>query len=146
MAPPEEIVAEIARYFTAFDAAVAVYLFGSHAAGKSGPSSDVDVAVLGLATADRAANLELRARCIAELQQALRAPVDVVLLEDADHILADEVLRHGSLVLETDRDAHVLWKASRITRILDFQPTLIRLEQGVSASLRRPHGTHGHPV
>ncbi|MGH7555305.1 MAG: type VII toxin-antitoxin system MntA family adenylyltransferase antitoxin [Longimicrobiales bacterium] len=81
------------------------YLFGSMAKGHTGASSDVDVAVSlrngeGVAArVDRALALE------GSLEETLRRPVQVVVLDDAPLDLRHNVLRHGPIILTRDEPA-----------------------------------------
>ena len=66
-----------------------IWLFGSAAKGKRLDwRSDLDFAVEGMASNDRY-------RAWAELDEQMKLPVDLVLLEVADPALRDEILRCG---------------------------------------------------
>jgi uncharacterized protein len=77
----------------------ALWLFGSEARGDARPDSDVDLAVLFARTPSPEATLHARA-VIADI---VGRPVDLVDLERASAVLAMQVLRHGTLVVERDR-------------------------------------------
>lgn len=78
---------------------LAVYLFGSQASGRVGPSSDMDVAILlDQEGADDFPLLEFTA----SLQRRCRRPVDVVVLNRAGELLKYEVRRHGRLLYDRD--------------------------------------------
>ena len=76
----------IARAASALNGVVAVYLFGSHAAGRSHRESDVDIGILldRHMYATPAARFDVRVRLTATLMPALfpSAP-DLVVLNDA---------------------------------------------------------------
>ena len=65
-----------------------VILFGSLASGASSPTSDVDLAVRGLAPASYFPAL-------ADLMELFSAPVDLVELESAGESLRDRVAEEG---------------------------------------------------
>lgn len=71
-------------------AARRVWLFGSMAEGKPSPSSDIDLAVEGLAPQRYFAAL-------ADLMQLFDGRVDLVLLEEAPPTLVERVLAEGRL-------------------------------------------------
>jgi len=75
------------------------YLFGSVAKGRSGPLSDVDVAVYFNPTADARSRFNRRLKLMSMLGKALaRDDVEVVALQDAPLDLAFEILAHGKLI------------------------------------------------
>jgi len=82
--------------------------------------SDVDIAI-GLVAGARLTTLELGALAT-RLEDAARAPVDVVLLEEAPAGLAYRVFRDGRLLVERDPRAMAERKARAILEYLDFQP------------------------
>jgi predicted nucleotidyltransferase len=66
-------------------------LFGSRAQGQPRPDSDVDVAIMPRGDWSFASELDLQAR----LAQVLKAPVDLVRLDQASLLLAWEVVSKG---------------------------------------------------
>lgn len=75
---------------------VAVFRFGSTAAGVDRPDSDVDLAVLSSAPLPALTRFDLQER-IASL---LRRPVDLVDLKTASTVMAMQVLANGLLLLD----------------------------------------------
>ncbi|WP_131989972.1 nucleotidyltransferase family protein [Chthoniobacter flavus] len=71
-----------------------IWFFGSHAAYKGRPGSDLDFAVEGLPS-------EALFSTLGELMLGLRAPVDLVRWEDAGNALRGEILRQGTVVYAT---------------------------------------------
>ena len=80
----------------------AVFMFGSRVTGRATATSDYDIAVLESTSSPDW--METR-RLVTDLEDKLRAPVDLVLLKDASPILAMQVLREGVLVACRDADA-----------------------------------------
>jgi predicted nucleotidyltransferase len=68
--------------------ATAVYAFGSVATGRTGPRSDLDLAVVGLPPA-------LYFDALGELMRTLPCDVDLVRLEDAPESLRERVRAEG---------------------------------------------------
>jgi predicted nucleotidyltransferase len=95
-------------------------VFGSAARGSAGAHSDLDVAI-GLADGARLGAREVGALA-ARLEAAARAPVDLVLLDEAPPGLAYRVFRDGRVILARDASALAARKARAILEYLDFQP------------------------
>jgi predicted nucleotidyltransferase len=103
----------------------AVYLFGSHARGTARPESDVDLGALYRfppAPTLLAQPFEAQAR----LAEALRAPVDLVVMNTAPVDLVHRILRDGELVLETDRSRRIAFEVQARNRYFDLLPILQR--------------------
>lgn len=102
--PSMSVRAELRRVIGAHPEVRFAYLFGSRATGRARPDSDWDVAIylddsLGARQRFRARNL-----LTAELEEV--GPVDVVVLNDADPVLAHRALS-GELLHVEDRAAMV---------------------------------------
>jgi predicted nucleotidyltransferase len=79
------------------------YLFGSVAKGRSGPLSDVDVAVYFHPAGDARSRFKRRLQLMSKLGKALqRDDVEVVPLQDAPLDLAFEILAQGKLIFSKD--------------------------------------------
>lgn len=123
------IISQVEQYFsTQPGGLIAAYVFGSVARRESGPDSDVDVAILfAVPPAPTLAGLPLDAA--AELEQRLRRPVQVVVLNSAPVDLIHRVLRDGALVYESDRAARVIFEVAARRAYLDLLPVLRRYRQ-----------------
>ncbi|MDZ7362827.1 MAG: nucleotidyltransferase domain-containing protein [candidate division KSB1 bacterium] len=119
------------------------YLFGSVAKGRSGPLSDVDVAVYFDADNARSRfdrHLQLMSKLAKALQQN---DVDVVSLQDAPVDLAFEVLAHGKLLFSKD-DAQKVDFIFKILRKYHDEAQRRQFEWDViREEIKR--GTYGHP-
>ncbi len=107
-------------------AAIAAYLFGSHARGNPSPLSDIDVALL-VGHAD----IEQRERVAAEAFRRLSdlGEIDVVVLDDAPLRLAGRVLTEGRRLSCTDDVARVRYEAATRSMYFDFEPLAAELDQ-----------------
>lgn len=85
-------------------------VFGSHAEGRAGPSSDVDVAVWSHDPLDEWS-----------LRGALPDSVDLVDLRTAPDVLAGRVALTGVVVLDDDPAQRIRWQADTRKRHLDEQ-------------------------
>jgi predicted nucleotidyltransferase len=108
------------------------YLYGSHARGRAGPLSDVDVAVL-LDSDDEERRLELTA---AIAHAVVPARADVVVLNDAPLALSYRVVRDGTVLVSRDDSARVEHWVRTVDRYLDMAPARRLLAAGTRNRLR----------
>lgn len=98
------------------------FLFGSHARGRAGPLSDVDIAVWlddRLSAAERGRRrAEILAECMARLGTN---DVDVVVLNDAPPVLAYEVARDGVVLWSRSPELPAGFRARAFKRYLDTE-------------------------
>jgi predicted nucleotidyltransferase len=95
-------------------------LFGSTARGKAGPSSDVDLALLGPVDA-----FELAGR----LSLTVGREVDVVDLARAPIPLLDAILREGVVVFERVRGAEGRFRARTLAMLETDRPWYERMQE-----------------
>ena len=113
----EEVIAGI---FARYPGVLAVYLFGSQATGKTGPWSDIDLAVVPRDPSVREHRLDM----LADLAGLGFTEVDLVFLDTDDIVLKHEAVRLNRVIYQTpDFDRGSTY--SLITRMyLDFLPYL----------------------
>lgn len=100
------------------------YVFGSQVEGKTGPLSDLDVAVL-VTNACLNDPTACRARLAHEVRSRVNIDeVDLVLLNRAPIELAYHVIADGERVYETARATRVEYEAYVLERYGDFLPVL----------------------
>ena len=110
-----------------------VLLFGSVTKSTFAPDSDVDVAALFVKRPTDDDRLRLRD----ELVDALARPVDLIVLNDADIIIAMQALANGVLVGGSEPSLLAPYKARKVSEYIDFK----RARKVVEDSLmRRPNG------
>jgi predicted nucleotidyltransferase len=101
----------------------AAYIFGSAATGRMRPGSDVDVAVLVDGSIRGSRMSRYRLALMADLASALqRLDVDLVLLNQANPLLAHRVLSKGKLVFERSASARVRFQVQTANRYFDLIP------------------------
>ncbi len=126
---PDSIVQQLTDFFAHRpEALVCAYLFGSEARGTSRPGSDIDIAVL---YADEPP-ATLEGMCLdlaADLEQQLRRPVDLVVLNRAPVDLIHRILRDGILVCERDRSARIRFEVRARNEYFDLLPVLREYRQ-----------------
>ena len=119
---------------------IAVYLFGSAAAGRMHRESDIDVGVLldrRLHPTGRA-RFDARLRLIGEIGRRLGGhPVDVVVLSDAPPGLARRIVTTQPALLCVDADAEHAFRRDVQLRAADLEPFLRRTRRRKLEALAR---------
>lgn len=120
------------------------YLFGSVAKGRSGPLSDVDVAVYFHPAGDSRSRFDRRIHLMAKLGKALsRDDVDVVSLQDAPLDLAFEILAYGKLIFSKDDEQKADFIFATLRQYHDDAPRR-KIKWDVLCE-RIKNGTYGYP-
>ena len=109
----------------------AAWLFGSRVAGTAGPLSDVDVGVLGLASA----TLDDLALLSTELGRAAGVKTDVVVVERASPVLAMQISGGGVRFYAPDDGAADDWEERALRRYLGTAELRKIVSSYVSADL-----------
>ncbi|MBI4577194.1 MAG: nucleotidyltransferase domain-containing protein [Planctomycetes bacterium] len=119
------------------------YLFGSAAAGRAGPLSDVDVGlVLGATGRDLGFRVADAVRI--DLARALGTDaLDVVALDGASPLLRHEVVCRGRPVFIRDEEARVEFHARALRDYFDTAP--LRAARHAALRERLASGTFGRP-
>lgn len=111
-------------------------LFGSAAAGKLRPDSDLDIGIL--MAPDRALDLVGELTLATELEQVLGREVDLVRLEDATTLLRFEAAQ-GRCVVEARPGAFADFAARALLEHEDLRPILLRCAAGMFSRLQASH-------
>nr|AFK83598.1 nucleotidyltransferase [uncultured bacterium] len=101
----------------------AAYLFGSVARGTSGPTSDVDVAVL-LERPPSAGLAGLPLDLEGDLERLLGVPAQVVVLNRAPVDLAHRILRDGKLLVDRNSSVRIAFEVRARNEFFDLKPVL----------------------
>jgi predicted nucleotidyltransferase len=137
--PPdlESRLATLAREWSDDPDIAAVYLFGSRAAGKPGPRSDVDLAVVLRDDFDTDARWRKRLDLLADASRRLGTDgVDLVVLEDAPTVLAHRVLARGRMLCEPRPRRRAAVAESAMRRYLDEAHLRAVLDEGLAQRVR----------
>lgn len=120
------------------------YLFGSVAKGRSGPLSDVDVAVYFNCAGDAPSRFDRRLQLMSKLSNVLqRNDVDVVSLQDAPIDLAFEILAYGKLIFSKANAIKTTFIFETLRKYHDAAPRR-KFEWDVLRE-RIKTGTYGYP-
>jgi hypothetical protein len=110
---------------------VFAYLFGSHATGTAGPTSDVDVDVYLRPGVDA---FEARLRILGRLQQVLRSDaVDLVILNTAPLSLAGRILRQRQVLIDRAPFERHQYESLTSRMFIDFRVREHRLLSAMTA-------------
>jgi predicted nucleotidyltransferase len=117
----------------------AVYLFGSHAAGRAHAESDIDIAVLLNRSVYRTAEerFTVRLAIIAHLGERLGASVDIVILNDAPPLLGRAIVTDGRAAVVYDAERDHAYRRDIQLRAADLEPFIQRHRRGLLAELAR---------
>lgn len=101
------------------------YLFGSHASGKTGPMSDVDIAVLLKEPYPMGKDLIHKMDYLAfKIEMVLKKDVDIVEMNKQGLIFQYNVLRTGKLIYDADPEFRAIYVSRLISSYCDFKPTI----------------------
>jgi predicted nucleotidyltransferase len=123
---PTAIESQLREFLTANaerEGIAAAYLFGSVARGTARPGSDVDVGILY--SEEPPMTLDgLGLGLQGELEDLLKLPVQVVVLNRAPVDLVIRVLRDGKLLVDRDRSKRVRFEVKSRFEFWDLEPYL----------------------
>jgi len=121
--PPELNEAGLITYLQAQPDVAAAYLFGSLATGRAAPHSDIDIAVLLTRVPDDPVDLLGRQLELADhLRRFSDRDMDVVILNKVPLILRRQVLAHGRLLHEGERNTRVDFEVQTGKEYADLKP------------------------
>ena len=126
----EKLVHKTQAYFMDQPDVIAVYLYGSHAAGKGGRASDVDIGVL-MDSSDRKTQVEKRTRYMLELAAVLRKEIHPVILNSAGEEPMRQIFTKGKCILVNDPKKLSLFKMTMFSRIADFSYYRRQMQSGL---------------
>lgn len=133
------------RYFASLQDAVAAYLFGSYARGRTWVQSDVDVAVLLNGRPGDETCFDRRLEIVGGLMDVLHInDVDVLILNQAPPALRYAVLRDGILLFCRDPQARIMFQVHTLNAYLDFKPILKRHEDALLEKARKGELSRGY--
>jgi predicted nucleotidyltransferase len=122
---------KIANYFTTCGGHVtAVYLYGSHAAGKASIGSDVDIAIL-YSTDDPELISKSIEDVLINLPRLLREDVHPVAMNHAAEELLKQIFGKGECILVQDQKKLAQFKIAAYSKIYDFSYYRNRMQNGL---------------
>lgn len=112
------------------------YLFGSRADGTAYADSDYDLAFLFKAYNHQHHNIALAASIQLELEERLKAPVDVVFLQRVPVALGFEIINKGIVFYSGDEDFRTDLEDRIMRDYLDFKTEIHIYEREVEEAIR----------
>ena len=120
---------QIVNYFKKQDGIVAVYLFGSHAAGSPRPFSDVDIGIIA-EHADIYGIKKKFKNYIVDLGRILRMDIHPVILNLASERLLSQIFAKGQCLVVNDRKALSEFRMNAFVKIAEFDFHKKRMQEG----------------
>ena len=111
---------KIKNYFVQQDDIIAAYLFGSYAASKARPFSDIDIGIL-FDGHNAELMLERRNQIMVELGRILRKDIHPVVMNSAGEVLLKQIFSKGKCLLIRNHRKHAEFKMVQYSRIADFE-------------------------
>lgn len=126
---------ELTKIFGCDERILVAYLFGSKARGSHTPESDTDIAVLFSEVPKEM--LDYYVDLVDRISNAFVEPVDLVILNNASHILKHQVIKHGKLLYSRDLTVRVEFEAKAEKEYLDFKVRRERYDEALMEEARR---------
>lgn len=102
---------------------VLAYIFGSEGEGNAGPLSDLDFAVLLGPGVEHQAWSNVQIAVMGELMSLFgRNDVDLVILNRATPLLAQQVAQHGRVLYEEESGIRAEFEVNALRRYMDTKP------------------------
>jgi len=123
------IIDKIAAYFRGREEVVAVYLFGSYAAGNELTTSDIDLGLLFNTINPSLMENHLN-RYLVELPRLIRKDIHPVAMNSAGELLLKQIFSKGKPILVKDPKEHDQFRMVMYSRILDYSYLLEKIKSG----------------
>jgi predicted nucleotidyltransferase len=119
----ETLISILAKFFKSKEYVELAYLFGSHAKGKSGPLSDIDIGIYLSRKLDKKDRFEKRLELIGFLSTLLQTNnFDLVVMNDSPPVLNFEIIKPNCLIFEKNHDLRVEIEISIMSMYYDRKP------------------------
>ncbi len=127
-----ELENKLIKFFKDRNQVKFAYVFGSQAHGKTGPLSDIDMAVYIDDKIDRNEYFDLKLRTLGELMDYFGSnEIDLVVLNEAPPLLAHRILREGHLVFSVNEKIRLQYESKTVLKYLDWKPFLTKYTQEI---------------
>jgi predicted nucleotidyltransferase len=114
---------------------VLAYIFGSQATGKTGPLSDIDIAVYFDENLSSDEQFALRLQVLGDIMDLFKTnEIDLVVLNDAPPLLAHRILKEGLVVFSDNEKVRLEYEVKTVLNYLDWKPYLDKYTQEVFGS------------
>lgn len=116
----DELKNHIAAYCATRPEIAACYLFGSRAAGKERPGSDVDVAFLLDNTIAPAAYFDLKMVFLSALGAVLRLDIHPLIMNNAAEVVLGQVFSKGEVLYQQNSEVLRSFRRHKLPLIAEF--------------------------
>lgn len=120
----------IKQYFKTRPEVAAVYLFGSFAAERPRPFSDVDIGILFIEPCESGLFYRYIIEYIKDLSRILRNDVHPVVMNGAGELLAKQILSKGRCIYTGDATTLKLYRMRMYAMIADFSYYQAAIKKG----------------
>lgn len=104
---------------------VLAYLFGSQAEGKTGPLSDIDVAVLFDREVPSSEYFDRKLKVMGKLSDLWKTDnLDLVVLNQSPPLITHRILKEGRVLFSQDKKKRLEFELRAVMRYLDWKPYL----------------------
>ena len=134
-----DIEQAISNYFKNKQDIIAVYLFGSYAAKRQRPASDIDIGLI-VDFKELETVRKKQERYIADLSRMLRKDIHLVQLNGAGEVLLAQVFNKGKCLLVNNAAALSLFKMRLFAMIAEFGDYKAGMQSGFVSKLMRQPG------
>ena len=124
----------IIDYFRDRGEVAAVYLFGSHAAGRERSGSDVDLAIL-FQTRDPDFIRDSIDAYLVDLSRLLKKDIHPVALNSAGEMLLGQIFKKGKCIVINDRRQLAAFRVAAFAKIFDFSYYRDSMQSGLIKSV-----------
>ena len=108
------------------------YLFGSQAKGKTGPLSDIYIAVYFGEKISSNKRFDARMKLLGELTDLFKTnEVDLVVLNDTPPLLSDRILKDGLLIFSNNDKIRLDYEVKTTLKYLDWKPYLTKYTEEI---------------
>jgi predicted nucleotidyltransferase len=125
-----ELEEKIRTYFSNKKEVVAIYLFGSYAAGKERHLSDIDIGIL-LDRKELGLVKDIVTDSIVQLGRVLRRDIHPVILNSASEELLRQIFLKGKCILINDASKLARYKMIMFVKIADFAYYRSHMQSGL---------------
>jgi len=126
----------IKDYFRNREKVAAVYLFGSHAAGKERAGSDVDIAILFQIRNPDVIGDSID-RYLVELTRLLKKDIHPIVLNSAGEVLLKQIIRKGKYIVVNDPRHLAFFRVAAYAKIFDFSHYNDLIQSGLIKSVKQ---------
>jgi len=113
----ENIAEQIGSYlYRQYEEIIVAYLFGSFVTADS--FADIDLGILMDRLPDRPLNFELDLEC--KLEEMIKFPVDVRIINGAPLSFCQNIIRHGTIIVDKNPDFRAGFEGNILKQYFDF--------------------------